>query len=167
MTDPREILARIRKQADAATEGPWEVGDRYHCQAADMCDCAPDRGPLIDTYQHPEWGTMHVHRKDEPWWNEGVLFRKAGGPPGEVARDLATEDAEFIAAARTTVPALLDALEKVLELHQPVTDGMGFTEDGYGGISPACSSCGTSDEYAVPYPCPTVTAITTALEAAK
>ena len=39
------------------------------------------------------------------------------------------------------------------------TDGMGFTEDGYGGISPACSSCGTSDEYAVPYPCPTVTAI--------
>ena len=76
-------------------------------------------------------------------------------------------DAEFIAAARTDVPALLDALEKVLELHQPVTDGMGFTEDGYGGISPACSSCGTSDEYAVPYPCPTVTAITTALEATK
>ena len=70
-------------------------------------------------------------------------------------------------AARTDVPALLDALEKVLELHQPVTDGMGFTEDGYGGISPACSSCGTSDEYAVPYPCPTVTAITTALEAIK
>ena len=63
--------------------------------------------------------------------------------------------------------ALEAALEKVLELHQPVTDGMGFTEDGYGGISPACSSCGTSDEYAVPYPCPTVTAITTALEAIK
>ena len=59
------------------------------------------------------------------------------------------------------------AAGKVLELHQPVTDGMGFTEDGYGGISPACSSCGTSDEYAVPYPCPTVTAITTALEATK
>ena len=77
------------------------------------------------------------------------------------------DNAEFIAAARTDVPALLDALEKVLELHQPVTDGMGFTEDGYGGISPACSSCGTSDEYAVPYPCPTVTAITTALEATK
>ena len=76
-------------------------------------------------------------------------------------------DAEFIAHARTDVPALVAALKKVLELHQPVTDGMGFTEDGYGGISPACSSCGTSDEYAVPYPCPTVTAITTALEATK
>ena len=63
--------------------------------------------------------------------------------------------------------ALEAALEKVLELHQPVTDGMGFTEHGYGGISPACGACGTSDEYAVPYPCPTVTAITTALEATK
>ena len=81
-------------------------------------------------------------------------------------------DAEFIAAARTDVPWLLEqvdrrdkALGKVLELHQPVTDGMGFTEHGYGGISPACGACGTSDEYAVPYPCPTVEAITAALEA--
>ena len=92
------------------------------------------------------------------------------GPGILVAPDdggVTSADAEFIAAARTTVPALLDALEKVLELHQPVTDGMGFTEHGYGGISPACGACGTSDEYAVPYPCPTVTAITTALEATK
>lgn len=88
-------------------------------------------------------------------------------PREALARIRAQADAEFIAAARTTVPALLDALEKVLELHQPVTDGMGFTEHGYGGISPACGACGTSDEYAVPYPCPTVTAITTALEATK
>ena len=89
------------------------------------------------------------------------------GPGILVAPDdggVTSADAEFIAAARTTVPALLDALEKVLELHQPVTDGMGFTEHGYGGISPACGACGTSDEYAVPYPCPTVEAITTALE---
>ena len=125
MTDPREILARIRKQADAATEGPWELlGDGEYVSGPGIL-VAPDDGGVTSA------------------------------------------DAEFIAAARTTVPALLDALEKVLELHQPVTDGMGFTEDGYGGISPACSSCGTSDEYAVPYPCPTVTAITTALEATK
>ena len=84
---------------------------------------------------------------------------------------------DFIAFAPDLARAVIDltakvelrdkALEAVLALHQPVTDGMGFTEDGYGGISPACSSCGTSDEYAVPYPCPTVTAITTALEATK
>lgn len=125
MTDPREALARIRAQADAATEGPWELlGDGEYVSGPGIL-VAPDDGGVTSA------------------------------------------DAEFIAAARTTVPALLDALEKVLELHQPVTDGMGFTEDGYGGISPACSSCGTSDEYAVPYPCPTVTAITTALEATK
>ena len=125
MTDPREALARIRAQADAATEGPWELlGDGEYVSGPGIL-VAPDDGGVTSA------------------------------------------DAEFIAAARTTVPALLDALEKVLELHQPVTDGMGFTEHGYGGISPACSSCGTSDEYAVPYPCPTVTAITTALEATK
>ena len=107
-----------------------------------------------------------------PWtgirYPDGFLGRVIGGNGFGVAEDFSDDaDAEFIAAARTTVPALLDALEKVLELHQPVTDGMGFTEHGYGGISPACSSCGTSDEYAVPYPCPTVEAITAALEAIK
>ena len=142
MTDPRETLARIRKRADAATPGPWEVE------------------PFT-------WRPGHPLPESE--W----LGVEATGPvKGGVALILLNDDeddhdAEFIAAARTDVPALLDALEKVLELHQPVTDGMGFTEDGYGGISPACSSCGTSDEYAVPYPCPTVTAITTALEATK
>ena len=125
MTDPREALARIRAQADAATEGPWELlGDGEYVSGPGIL-VAPDDGGVTSA------------------------------------------DAEFIAAARTTVPALLDALEKVLELHQPVTDGMGFTEHGYGGISPACGACGTSDEYAVPYPCPTVEAITTALEATK
>ena len=29
MSDPRETLARIRKQADAATEGPWEADWRF------------------------------------------------------------------------------------------------------------------------------------------
>ena len=129
MTDPRETLARIRKQADAATEGPWEH--------------EPPPGPGEDPMR-----PICVYPKED------------GGTLAYV-QPLEAD------AARTTVPALLDALEKVLELHQPVTDGMGFTEDGYGGISPACSSCGTSDEYAVPYPCPTVTAITTALEATK
>ena len=135
MNDPRETLNRIRKQADAATEGPWR-----HISIFDV-------GGFVEDSHGRE------------------LFDWAQDDAGTICTPDA--DAEFIAAARTTVPALLDALEKVLELHQPVTDGMGFTEDGYGGISPACSSCGTSDEYAVPYPCPTVTAITTALEAIK
>ena len=134
MNDPREILARIRAQADAATPGPWMTYTVTPNMGSEILT-APGEGEAYGDYFVPEYIDM--------------------------------DNAEFIAAARTTVPALLDALEKVLELHQPVTDGMGFTEDGYGGISPACSSCGTSDEYAVPYPCPTVTAITTALEATK
>ena len=90
------------------------------------------------------------------------------------AVDLVLENAPALARAVIDLTAkvkrmeaLEAALEKVLELHQPVTDGMGFTEHGYGGISPACGACGTSDEYAVPYPCPTVEAITAALEAIK
>ena len=135
-------LNEIEARANAATEGPWEVGDRYHCQAADMCDCAPDRGPLIDTYQHPEWGTMHVHRKDEPWWNEGVLFRKAGGPPGEVARDLATEDAEFIAHARADVPALVSVARYALSQHSKDEDHneCGHCADSYGEDGWPCST---------------------------
>ena len=69
------------------------------------------------------------------------------------------ENAEFIAHARQDVPALVAALRAVLALHKPVPGGVGFTDSGYGGISPACDQCGTHDEYAIPYPCPTVTAI--------
>ena len=144
--DPRETLARIRAQADAATEGPWAP---WRDQ-----DGAPHMNGLLMV------GNAAAVIPEGESWVEGVDVNP-------IAHTYTPEDREFIAHARTDVPALLDALEKVLELHQPVTDGMGFTEDGYGGISPACSSCGTSDEYAVPYPCPTVTAITTALEATK
>ena len=146
MTDPRETLNRIRKQADAATEGPW--------------------APWLDQDGTPHMNGMLMVGNAAAVIPEGVSWIE-GVDVNPIAHTYTPEDRAFIAAARTTVPALLDALEKVLELHQPVTDGMGFTEDGYGGISPACSSCGTSDEYAVPYPCPTVTAITTALEAIK
>lgn len=146
MTDPHETLARIRAQADAATEGPWAPW-------RDQDGALHMNGLLMV-------GNAAAVIPEGESWVEGVDVNP-------IAHTYTPEDREFIAAARTDVPALLDALEKVLELHQPVTDGMGFTEDGYGGISPACSSCGTSDEYAVPYPCPTVTAITTALEATK
>ena len=67
-------------------------------------------------------------------------------------------DAEFIAAARTTVPALLDALEKVLEQHSPLADG---PQDGDIG----CSGCYDSGyDMHGPYPCELVEAITTALD---
>ena len=69
MTDPRETLARIRAQADAATDGPWELlGDGEYVSGPGIL-VAPDDGGVTSA------------------------------------------DAEFIAAARTDVPWLLDQVE--------------------------------------------------------
>ena len=90
------------------------------------------------------------------------------GLPALIASDAYGEDAEFIAAARTTVPALLDALEAVLEIHQDGGESQGYLDDGsYGDMPHCCTECGSLGEYGVLWPCPTVEAITTALEATK
>ena len=79
-------------------------------------------------------------------------------------------DAEFIAAARTTVPALLDALEKVLRVHRDGGESQGY-DMAHGGdyrtMPHCCTECGSLGEYGVPWPCDTVEAITTALDAIK
>lgn len=52
-------------------------------------------------------------------------------------------------------------LEAIRAIHQPVEGGMGYHDDGhYGSFNgPVCSTCGTDDEYAVPWPCATIRAI--------
>ena len=75
---------------------------------------------------------------------------------------------DLIAASRTTVPALADALEAVLSIHRDGGESQGYLDDGsYGDMPNCCTECGSFGEYGVPYPCPTVIAITTALEAIK
>lgn len=124
MNDPREILARIRAQADAATEGPWELlGDGEYVSGPGIL-VAPDDGGVTSA------------------------------------------DAEFIAAARTTVPALLDALEKVLALHPRVVVMAADPEFGQMEDDAICGAC-IVDYEAADWPCPNVRAITTALEAIK
>ena len=96
---------------------------------------------------------------DGPWEDWGGVdangVTRASGPitwddhGGEVFKPA---DAEFIAHARTDVPALLAAVEAVRELHQP-----GHTFHGHGFSTPLCS-CGA------PLPCPTIQAVTAALE---
>ena len=110
MNDPRETLNRIRKQTDAATEGPWELlGDGEYVSGPGIL-VAPDDGGVTSA------------------------------------------DAEFIAAARTTVPALLDLAEAALKRH---VEGRTF----YGhGFSQRMCECGAS------WPCPDYTAATAALE---
>lgn len=56
-----------------------------------------------------------------------------------------TADAEFIADARSAVPALVAAVERVRALHEPYRDR--FTGDEY------CGRCETN------YPCPTAEAL--------
>lgn len=122
MTDPRKTLARIRKRADAATEGPWEVehhyngfsGEHFVSEVHPTVECEGDGG--------------------------GGILREA--------------DAELIAAARTDVPRLVAALEAVLARHAAE-----HVEGHW-----LCGHCFGWDSEPVPYPCPTVTAITTALE---
>ena len=73
------------------------------------------------------------------------------------------DNAEFIAHARTDVPALLDALEKVLRLHPRVVVLHADPEFGRMEDDAICGACIVNHEPA-DWPCPTVEAITTALE---
>ena len=59
-------------------------------------------------------------------------------------------------------PTERERLAHVRELHSAARDydgevasGQGWTNGGYGYITPACQVCGTSDEYAEPWPCAT------------
>ena len=61
-------------------------------------------------------------------------------------------DAEFIAHARTDVPALVAALRAVLKLHKE--DG-----HGWGPGESFCTECQQGYGLLVPYPCPTVETI--------
>lgn len=131
MPDPRETLARIRAQADAATEGPWMTYTVIPQMGSEVLT-APREGEDYGDYVVPEY----IH----------------------------TDDAEFIAAARADVPRLVDALEEVLEIHQDGGESQGYLDDGsYGDMPHCCTECGSLGEYGIPYPCPTVTAITQAL----
>ena len=134
MTDPRETLARIRKQANAATEGPWEVKP-YKGLAED--------GDYVDSIVGSS--------------QESIVYQLGCGCC-DIGLEVAHPDAEFIAAARTDVPWLLEqvelrdkALEAALNEHP-----IGVFHSFAGDIQ-WCDACDG------PYPCPTVTAITTAL----
>ena len=66
-------------------------------------------------------------------------------------------DLEFIAHSRADIPALVAAIESVLVMHKPEATGYGDWVCG------ACISAGSHDWESTEYPCPTVTAIQSAL----
>lgn len=161
MTDPRETLARIRAQADAATPGPWETDGT---------------GEVSQHWSRPEpWETVV---------GTGVSCMSYcyGGSAKGAER---AEDAKFIAASRTDVPALVGTLEKVLERHAPMpiyvlAEDCEAPDDHQHGSTPDggddlcwdeptgevhCRECLDGWGESVEYPCPTVIDITTELEA--
>lgn len=140
MADPRETLARIRRRADAATEGPWQK-NQYEPYPGH------DRGDVSICGRQGNVTVAYWYYDDE----------------------YETADAEFIAHARTDVPWLLEqvdrrdkALEKVLRLHPRVVVLTADPEFGRMEDDAICGTCIVNHEPA-DWPCPNVTAITTAL----
>lgn len=146
-----ERLDQWAALADGATEAPWVVqdGDEVHAPHLLDQDEASDVATIFD----------------------------------------ANADAAFIAASREAVPALIAALRAVLDEHRPghvylLTDECGHDHDDdsddrvgrddWGDAfcldSPTgetfCTGCIGPDESNLPYPCPTVRAITSALDGA-
>ena len=101
-----------------------------------------------------------------PWtWTVGSVEATRDGETFEIVEreDLhqtTRNDVEFIAHARTDVPRLLDAVDAVLAMHEPVSRSyvLGETFD-------ECSYCVDPQDstWRLDYPCPTVQAITSAL----
>jgi len=134
----RDVIAQALALSEAATDG-WEVGHGWAYET--------DGTRLINVFKAERWAELERRQEDE-------------------AR--AQRNIEFAAAARTLLPALAKALGDVLDLHQQTT--------AYG--VPVCDMCAQvkdadewddpSDDYSpvaswLPFPCPTVTAITAAL----
>ena len=90
------------------------------------------------------WQPSRDARKGGPFLNV-IADPRRDGWRERVATALNPADAEFIAHARTAVPALVAAVERVQALHTPDEFGM-------------CEGCGDNEHgYAiVPHPCPTI-----------
>lgn len=143
MTTISEYLAEQKRLAEAATEGPWAFA------------AAPAEGS-------EETPIEYLHGA---LTGDGPLFvvwvPKTEGDPGGYRLTAATGDgphasmdAEFIAAARESVPRLVAALEAVAEMHAE-REWRPLDGTYIGGGS--CKSCRQ------PWPCPTIRAVEAAL----
>lgn len=127
------------------TSDPQQILDRIKARAAEATPGPWEAVSLPDAPGEPAHSEVEVgdHAIILPWLNGSGL------------------DAVFIAHARTDVDRLTEALESVLEDHQPVPHGAWANgEDMY-----VCSSCPDPCDahWSAIYPCPTVSTITNAL----
>ena len=166
----QDRLDEIQGRADEATAGPWVAG---HRSSLDWLS----QSPAIDNDGHEPGSAIGPADAADPLW--GSLWPSRN----------ATADAEFIASARTDVPALVAALREVLDLHKPMsmfehedaceddsdehreerhcegseTIGEYFCLDLPTGIT-LCAECSRDLDFdGRDYPCPTVRAVESAL----
>ena len=126
-TGPAAILDLWRKATAEATPGPWSIAEKH---GQDITD------------EH--WSDVRI--KDAEGGDVAATFISHLLEPGNSA-----QDEVFIVTARTAIPLLVAAVERVMDLHRGITDG------DYPESLALCDECG---EWA---PCPTVRAITAAL----
>ena len=113
MSDVEAFLGRVEELASRATEGPWEA----------------DGAEVSQHWSRPKpWVTVVSSEV-------ACMAYCYGGIGRGIERET---DAEFIAAARTDVPALVAALRAVLELHRPGSYSVSM--DGW-TAHPVCPTC--------------------------
>ena len=127
-------LAAMRARVDEATDGPWSASGEY----AGSWEVTYTWRPGTELEECSR--VLDVSDRFDACGNQG--------------------DAEFVAHARTDVPRLLDAVEAVLAMHEPVSRHL-----VNGGTFDECSYCVDPQDntWRLDYPCPTVQAITSAL----
>ena len=150
MNDIKQWIEERKAIHAKATDGPWESGYWYHVQGESHCMCREDQGPLVGIDPHGSFGRMHVHRRPEPIWEEGIRTRddSTGGSDVVVDTDeyggTSPHDRAAIVDAHNMFPRALNALSAALELHVK-----GYETAGVHW----CSECETK------WPCPTVRSI--------
>ena len=158
-----EMLAELRRLAEAATPGPWEAfgavdgrrGERWLGVTTDMRATESARAGDV-------FAAQDCTRQD-------ALFIAAANPAAvlgllnelDTLADRLAHMTEARNNARAEVERLTAQVERVRALHKSSGDAetQGYTGREYGYISPYCMGEVASDEYGVPWPCETIRAI--------
>lgn len=110
-------------------------------------------------WQFQHWGGQNQNGD----YAESILF---DGHGETLVYGLPDDDGEFITASRTAMPALLDAVESVLRLHE--SGDMTCYSPSHTNPDTQCPECRViCAECYEDFPCTTVTTITTALEGGR
>jgi hypothetical protein len=133
MTDTTETalpvdIEAIRARADAATPGPWFyngyswVGRQDTGDASDGLTFDEWADTIEEGHSAERYGACEACGTDRPsgcvhageWVRRETTVAGVPATYGDTATGLHAADADFIAEARTDVPALLDALDTAL-----------------------------------------------------